>query len=354
MNTKSKLIFWTGEFSKSIITWLELNHPLFMQEWEYSLTQEKELMKKSGYGPGMANAPLIDRKGEDEFTFYTKKCIEWVPFQEYPKTTFADCMFETSQHIANKGKTIDFFWSGGLDSNASLLAFNELGLQKQLHVIMGGKLESPDLFKKIVKDRIDYTWDETSTQEVLYGLAKPDEHIVCSGAECDGRFGSKSSFAGRGIVVKDWFDKWEAERRYYSSFNTWRYVTNFNKDWLDVDNYMPFYVHESIEKWLCNHVISGDMVYYDLTHEGWGDWYKTGEAPDAPSQEYYKKCKMPIRDFMYDITNDEYTYQPPKNASGLRLTRAKSLRVLAITGEGEIITHDNFNDFDWNNYIVDL
>ena len=62
-------------------------------------------------------------------------------------------MFESvSTFIANSGKTIDFFWSGGLDSNvAMLIAFNELGLEKQLHVIMGGKLESPDLFEKIVR-----------------------------------------------------------------------------------------------------------------------------------------------------------------------------------------------------------
>ena len=77
-------------------------------------------------------------------------------FKEYPKQSFADCMFESAQSIANSGKTIDFFWSGGLDSNAMLLAFNELGLEKQLHVIIGGSLETPELFEKIIKGRIDY------------------------------------------------------------------------------------------------------------------------------------------------------------------------------------------------------
>ena len=58
-------------------------------------------------------------------------------------------------------------------------------------------------------------------------------------------------------------------------------VTNFGGDWVDPDNYMVIVIQPPIEKWCHNHVIAGDMVYYDLTHEGWGDWYATGEAHDA-------------------------------------------------------------------------
>ena len=264
-------------------------------------------------------------------------------------------MFETAQLIADEGKTIDFFWSGGLDSNAALLAFNELGLEKQLRILMGGRMESPDLFEKIVKGRMEYVWDETSTQAVVYGMARPDVNVLCSLGECDPMFGCKSNFAGRGIGVTDQFECWETKRRYYSSHNTWRYVTNFSGDWVDLDNYMPFVMQPPIEKWLCNHVVAGDMIYYDLTHDGWGDWYKTGEAPNAPSQEYYKKCKMMIRDFIYEIIGDRYlAYEQPKVASGLRLNTESSLRVLAITGDGQIVTHENFDEFDWAEYIVDF
>ena len=51
--------------------------------------------------------------------------LKWIPYKEYPKQSFADCMFDAAQSIANEGKTIDIFWSGGLDSNAMLIAFNE-------------------------------------------------------------------------------------------------------------------------------------------------------------------------------------------------------------------------------------
>ena len=351
---KNNLIFWSGNFSKRITEWIRDKHPLFLQEWQHVIEQEKEYTIRSGHKP-FNHGSLIDRAGKDYFTFHSKVCIDWVPFQEYPKTEFSDCMFETAQLIANKGKTIDFFWSGGLDSTAALLAFNELGLEKQLRVLMGGRMESPELFEKIVKGRIDYVWDETSTQSVVYGLAQPDAHVLCSLGECDPMFGCKSNFAGRGIEVTDQFDCWETKRRYYSSHNTWRYATNFGGDWVDPDNYMPFVMQPPIEKWLCNHVIAGDMVYYDLTHEGWGDWYATGEAHDAPSQKYYKKCKMMIRDFVYEITGDKkMSYDHPKVASGLRLDTKKPLRVLAITGDGQIVTHKNFDEFDWSTYIVDF
>ena len=150
-DTKNKLVYYTKKFISDITKWISINHPLFVQEWEYYKEKHKECLYKTGYNPYNFGSVvcLIDRKGEDQFLFNTNTpLIKWIPFQEYTKRSFADCMFESAQHIANSGKTIDFFWSGGLDSNAALLAFNELGLEKQLHVIMGGKLESPDLFEK--------------------------------------------------------------------------------------------------------------------------------------------------------------------------------------------------------------
>ena len=353
---KNNLIFWSGDFSTKVKEWVDEKHPLFLQEWQQAIGEEEKYTIRSGHKP-FNHGTLIDRAGEDHLTFYSKTCVDWVPFQEYPKTEFSDCMFETAQLIANKGKTIDFFWSGGLDSNAALLAFDEIGVQKQLRVIMGGRMESPELFEKIVKGRMEYVWDETSTQAVVYGLAQPDAHVLCSLGECDPMFGCKSNFAGRGVKVTDQFDCWETKRRYYSSHNTWRYATNFSGDWVDPDNYMPFVMQPPIEKWLCNHVAAGDMVYYDLTHDGWGDWYTTGEAYGAPSQKYYKKCKMMIRDFIYQLTGDrDLAYEQPKVASGLRLMGGapSTLRVLAITGDGQIVTHENFDEFDWPTYIVGL
>jgi hypothetical protein len=358
---KNKLVFWAKEFPINITKWLQTNHPLFMQEWDYSVERSKECLYRAGFNSYKYGRVvcLIDRMGEDEFTFNTNTpLIKWVPFQEYPKRSFANCMFETAQNIADTGKTIDFFWSGGLDSNAALLAFNELGLEKQLHVIMGGKLESPDLFEKIVKGRMNYTWDETSSKNVLFSIAQPDKHISCSGSEADPQFGAKGTPDTEGNSLENSFGCWENKRRYYSSHNTWGMAVNYSGDWVDINNYMPFYMHESIEKWLCNHVIAGDMVYYHLeNNDDWGnDWLKTGESLITSSgQQHYKKCKMPLRNFIYDITKDKnLSYEMGKNLSTIRCPKEKPYNVLAITGEGNIINKNNFNDYDWSSYITNL
>jgi len=374
MSTQKDIIYWSKEFKDNITNWLEDNHPLFMQEWNYYLLFEKEILWNAGHNSYAYDhlTGVIDRTGKNKFLFNTNPLIKWVPFQEYPKTNFADCMFETARNIADTGKTIDFLWSGGLDSTASLLAFNELGLEKQLHVIMGGELESPDLFEKIVKGRMDYTWDETSSENVFFSIAQPNKHVLCTSAEADLMFGDKGTLAARGNSIENSFDCWENKRRYYSSTRTWKYISNFNGDWLDTDNYMPFYMQESIEKWACNHIIGGDMVFYDATHEGWGEplvWHKNAGYNDlAESQKHYLKCKMPIREFIYDITKDKsLSYQMGKNVSAFRLKWKKvsegestikktnlNLKNLAITGDGDVITRKNFNDYDWTPYIANL
>jgi len=373
MDKKNKIVYYTREFINDITKWISINHPLFVQEWEYYKVKHKEYLYKTGYNPYNFTSVscLIDRKGEHEFLFNTNDAlIKWFPFQEYPKKSFADCMFESAQHIANSGKTIDFLWSGGVDSNAALLAFNELGLEKQLHVIMGGKLESPDLFEKIVKGRMDYTWDETGSKNATYGIPQPDKHILCSGAEAECLIGAKGTPATKGNTLENSVKCWEDRRRYYSAHHTWRYMANYSGDWVNTDNYMPFYMHESIEKWICNHTIAGDQVWYILesddralelgtppTLEQWGDdWLKTGESPmTSIGQQMYKKCKMMLRDFTYDITKDKnLSYEKVKTLSGIRLSLEKPLNVIAVTGEGHVIRHDNFNDFDWTPYIANM
>jgi hypothetical protein len=136
-------------------------------------------------------------------------------------------------------------------------------------------------------------------------------------------------------------------------------VANFASDWVDINNHSSFYTHESIEKWLINHMIAGDIVHYNYIHEGWGDprvWHRNDGYNDlAPSQKYYLKCKMPVRDFISNITKDKsLSYQMGKSVSTFKILNEKPPNVLAITSEGTIINQNNFNDFDWTPYITDL
>tara|TARA_Y100000361_G_scaffold112894_1_gene103216 strand:- start:6384 stop:7484 length:1101 start_codon:yes stop_codon:yes gene_type:complete len=348
----TKLVFWTSDLINLINYKVQNSKPRVRDVWNLKQKIEKQYILRSGHKP-FGHSVVIDRAKENTFSFKSKNILGWLPLQKYTNKKFDECMFETANLLASKGKTIDLFWSGGVDSNATLLAFNELGLQKQLHIIIGGKIESPELFKKIIKGRIDYTWVDSGVLNELTEVADPSKHILCSLAEVDPMFGCKSTTAGKGIVPKSLFDCWETKRRYFSSHNTWRWALNFKGDKVDLDNYMPFIMQKPLEKWLCNHALNGDMVYYDLTHEGWGDWYETGEALDAPSQKYYQKCKMPLRDFTFKITKDrELSYNKPKVLSGVRLTTTKNkFRVIAITEFGDIITKDNILDYDWLSFL---
>ena len=377
------MVYWNKVFVNMVEIWVKKEQPHFYQEWRMLIEKDIDdtgfdalscdrvpgvplksffIAKKKGdrgqlWFKGML---AIDRAGEHETAFHTHSLVPWIPFVEYPRKSFSDCMFESVKLLADKGKTIDFFWSGGLDSNACLLAFNELGLHKQLHVIMGGVLESPELFEKVVKGRMDYSWDETATASVVFGFAKPDEHVLSSCAEFDPMFGGMHAAVGpvidgggTGAVEQTWNTK----RRYYISKETWRNMDNFSGDWVNIDNFMPICTQEPLEKWLCNHVIDKNIVYWNIASDGWDyeDWWSKGVAPNAPGQEHYRKCKMPLRDFLYMLTKDEYiSYQQPKQASMLKLDLSESRRIIAITNDGDCVTKDNFHNFDWTKYIVNM
>ena len=369
-------MYWVAEFNDFVKDWLKFNAPDILDQFNYSLLLEKEIYWTTGrntYRWEITGAQ--DRNGKN--SVYNVIPNKWIPFEEQPKRTFAECMFESAQDIANKGKTIDFFWSGGLDSNGVLLAFNELGLHKQLHVIMGGETESPELFEKIVKGRMDYTiTDETSNLATLYGISKPDKHLWTSGCESDLLLGCKSNMNGRGnprnedyLTEEELKYRWNTNRRYNSSNRLYRYAENFDGDWIDINNHSTFYMHESLERWAINHVIDENMVYWDPCHEDYGDpliWHRNiGYNESSAYHKYFLKCKMPLRDFIYSVTKDKFlSYQMGEGVSLFRLKYERvadgqpprkkpnaTMKNIAFLDDGTVVTRENFNDFDWTEYI---
>jgi hypothetical protein len=107
---KNKLVYWNMGFLDTVEQWIKTEHPLFLQEWELLLKADLSLSHRAGYVT--SSQSTLDRAGEFETVFHTQPLIPWIPFKEYPRKDFADCMFESAQLLADKGKTIDFFWSG--------------------------------------------------------------------------------------------------------------------------------------------------------------------------------------------------------------------------------------------------
>ena len=62
---------------------------------------------------------------------------------------------------------------------------------------------------------------------------------------------------------------------------------------------------------------------------------------------------MPLRDFTFEITKDkELAYEKVKVLSGARLKkRHHSFKVIAITGAGDVITKNNFLEYDWKSFL---
>lgn len=371
MSVKNELVWWNYDFNDMMKKWLVDNAPDLVDKFNNTTLKEKQIQWEGGmnsYGTRVASYQhLIDRERKINLYYNTTPNIKWIPFQEWPQKLFSECVFESAKSIADKGKTIDLFWSGGLDSNLMLIAFNELGLHKQLRVIMGGPPETPYLFDKIIKGRIDYVLDETETLSNTYSLAKPDQHVFVAGSEADPLFGAKGTLTTFENTDTDLFNQWNTKRRFVSCNRIFRFISNYQGDKIDVDNQKSFFHHPEIEKFAINKVLSNEMVYYDLTHEGWGHknvWHlNAGYNDDAESQKHYLKCKMPLRDFVYDFTkNKDISYDMKKGVSEFRMRFVKSnkvtfkenfLRVIAITDDGNIISRENFYEYDWTRYIAD-
>jgi len=322
--------------------------------WEKKEHREDELLTISGWDINhkLTTRNTIDRTEKEKFTLNTKNIIGWVPFQEYPKTEFSDCMFESARLLAMKGKTIDFFWSGGLDSTAALLAFNELGLEKQLHIIMGGVPESLEIFEKIVRDRIDYTLVDRNDRKKLTSIARPDIRILTSLYEIP--FGGLTDTTGLRTFAGNPVDNWNTKRRYFLGNQSWRWCLNFKGNKVDIDNYMPFGLQEPLEKWLCNHVINEEMIYYEVSDKNW----EFGN-PNNSLEKHYKKCKKPLREFIDKILKGKIPYLEEKIPSGSLIKKSKNKlildRVIGVTDKGDVITPKSFYDYNFLQFInVDL
>lgn len=355
---KEKLFYWNRFFREYIRIYIEENDPLFLQEYDITLKEEATFGEKIhprgtlGYGRS-----LVDRKGEHVFTINPVINFSWQEdeyYSEMDNYTFSEVMIETAKWVSSSGKTIDFFWSGGTDSNAALLALNEV-CPKQLHVIIGESHECPEIYEKIVK-HLDHHIDKTAN---LFAKAQPDKHILCTMAEADFYFGSYGA-SRVGLPPKI---GWETRRRFTFCGSSMRFFTCFAGDKLDTDNIKPFCGGPLLEKWMINYVKNDKMVfYYDFyPADAWPkgkDRFDENNWINCKGQEHYKKCKMPLRDFIYEMTgNKEIAYNNIKLAGQLRAfhgsVRGPKPRVLAVIENGDIIHTDNINDYNLFNFLKD-
>jgi len=275
----------------------------------------------SGIGPKV----IADRYNEDHFIF-NHDC-SWLPDvkYEYKKVgTFEEVCMEAAQLLADTGKTIDFHWSGGIDSTTALVALNEI-CPKQLHVIgsVSSIEECPEYWNKVVK-HLDHTIDD---KDNVLGVGNPQKNVWCQCAEADTLFGGclikhEQPFTPDEISIasKEWLLKF----RYVLAVRGWRTLYAFDGDWLDLDNWRPFYTTRVIQQYAVNRHIAGEMYWYSNKLHG-------KEMPD------FVNAKMEHRDLIYKYTKDkEYAYKKLKYAS--LLSGQKTVRVVHALSKHNKVT----------------
>jgi hypothetical protein len=277
-----------------------------------------------------------------------------------------DILLQRASDIAARGKLIEIFYSGGIDSTATLLAFNEVCKPDQMKIWMAGEQVIPNnqkLFDKVIKHlNYEHTLD-------LVGCADPSKNIFTTGNEADRLFGAdgytllmaNAKRGGRGYVVggkdevpttdapENWQwnqDRWWGITKHTYLTQSWRLLINIKCEKMDLDNYQPLFFDKKVLQFAIN-----------LHIEGKHKWYNSGRLADA---DRYREGKIWIRDFIYDLSGDkEYAYGSGKTLSypedlsaSLKLPLHPEFCVLAIMDDGTVVTRDNLLDFMKKEYIL--
>ena len=308
-------------------------------------------MAKAGFDTGTP----FNRKTNEQYVFNTSTHtlnMPYVEYQHYPEWDMddvTDAMMASAQILADTGKTIDLFWSGGLDSTGALIALNEI-CPKQLRVIIGIHTEYPEYYDKVVK-HLDHVIDDTGN---LMSIAKPDKHVFCPCGQGDELFGAPGIGLKSIAIHTDTREKvlvnWELTREYKWATGGLRFMQEWSGDKMDMDNQLQLYAQKPLEKWGINQHRRGleSELFATIPPKAvhWED-------------EHYHKWKIPLRKFLYKFTKDEeFSFKKKKIMS---LDRAqtnlqkykheKGYRVWAVLEDGTIITKDNIDQYDWKSFL---
>jgi len=354
---------WTGpnayyNFNKSHNLFFK-GHPEIKHLWQ-DWRKERVTLHEMGFDGGV----LLNRDTEQQYTFNSSvKSLNmpWLEYKHYPEVEnldITDVLIASAEILASTGKTIDFFWSGGIDSTAALIALNEV-CPEQLHVIIGHSTEYQDYYDKVVK-HLDHT---INTTHDVFKEASPDKHILCPCGTADEVFGSNGNGKSANIYVtspQQIYETWEAKRKQKWCVGSLRYIYEWEGDKMDMSNHLPIYVQPPMEKWAVNQHRKGwreacGTIFGNMDENNPDTYICVNDM----KHEHYLTYKMPLRDHIYKFTKDkEYAYGHGKVISLLRgqhlvnrVVDKSSYRIWGILDDGSILTKDNIEQYDWRGFL---
>jgi len=333
----------------------------FLEEFEFKLDEEKHFLTKYSRPYSWF---LNDQLSENEFVFNMSQ--EHAPKVKYEYTnnlpSLKDILLERALEISKKGKEIQLFYSGGIDSVAVLLAFYEVCPKDQLHIIMGGGElvinNYPKIFEEVIKN-LNYEFTDN-----LFGIADPSKYIFTTGSESDRLFGADGFTLIMGRAKRDpdskygyvsnvsdtpntddpkndeWnWERWWGITRHTYLTQSFRLLQNISCDKMDMENYQPLFFDKRVQQFSINLHINKEFK-----------WYNSGRGADL---KRYQEGKIWVRDFIYDMYGDkDYAYHGGKTLNYYHQIQyhykkpfPPQFNVLAITEDGTIVNRDNVMNY---------
>ena len=333
---------------------------IIMGQWKKVMANAKANDKLYGY---------FDREEEHKLGFKLKPLFGNYKYQYYDMGGLDELsipMIEQASNIKKlsdeTGRTIDCLWSGGLDSTGALLALSIACDPEQLMVLMTESSieENPKFYNDHVK-KLPHNINKTRS---IMSDIKAHETITVACTDADGIQGGMS-FDGvppweipptvkerpEFYLLEEGADILEEVYKVFLRYRLqgicFRLYRGTPGDYLPIENIVPFYTGELIQKFFINRSIERKLIYY----------------PPFEGYKYYYKSKMDLRNFIAAFTGDnEWAYNKPKvNSFALGQHDAQSANVaedlrrrptlLGLTDEGYIINPDNINDIDYSQLI---
>ena len=249
--------------------------------------------------------------------------------------TFKEICEDTARDIINEGKSIDIYWSGGVDSTAVVVAFLNVCTDfKQLNIVYdtGGIDEYPLFYEKYVKDIT-----EKPINGWIYDDVNLDDNIIVSGhsgglivqSSGQGRISTVEGYKGALIGVKEndyktmpWRDVFLDEDFIENitpqidnspieikSIADLRWWLNFSMKW-QTENMTPL---RFIEKLNYDKMKNCKAFFSTDDFQKWSMWNY-----DKNLRDVLPPYKIYFKEMIYDLVKDEDYYTNKKKVFSAR------------------------------------
>tara|TARA_R100000808_G_scaffold25055_2_gene61012 strand:- start:2023 stop:3069 length:1047 start_codon:yes stop_codon:yes gene_type:complete len=320
------LVFYNKGYTNYIRNWLQ--HMVNMEngfpesalaDFIDHIAKEKKIMNR------VRGTCIVDRCHKYRYTFQTTSDT-MPPFEYSNSASLEELMFRRAEQIINRKKPIQFFWSGGIDSTAALAVLLKFGTPRiHIELTPSSIEECPGYWPVVAKHH-----HKIHTDDSLFAVADPTNHVVVECGSADALYGSMGEDHLKGDLKRVWYIR----NRFGRVSRRYRFFQNFKGHRINLENIMPFYDEEMIEKYFINRIIDGSLVPFNR---------------DDDSE--HLKNKMELRNIIASHTNLEGwafskagNWSIRNNEKKIREIRANILPryyLMAIKDDGTCINRNN-------------